>query len=602
MYFTKKLVHCIICDDPILAHLQTRNLLVEKLLTMASMEKDAPQGAPKKAPKAPSRSTYNKSNVVPDKLYPAFEKCCLHALNDLKLKPTTRPMPLLGTRPLDRKSTSAYTQRIRKFVAFALTEGFYDSLLPFYPFTPKGTVSVDQEAMIAFIYSVYSAKGEPVFDMHEKPVMNARGESQILGLGSWNDPDILDGLRTAVVHVLKNAHGFGDSYWDKCDACVTAVKNRNFLGCDYHSPPRTIRTGNVMCATAVEDTIAYIRMNSSHVVKGACHLLPSHVRKIREYVSSSNDIFWFEIYVLLLMSIELYLRKMEYSSLTLENFNKEMFVMRGEFDVKALNLKVKGKKKRKKKKKAVNDTYPCWRTLYIWGDTTYADVDLKRHLLAYLYCIKWKGGTLFPTKKELENPPQDGIYTTHMSEDELYKSLKYIFATVLKRKDKLTSHSGRKSGYLWDRMRGADSAQLMTAAQHDVFEVAARYAKDCDAIKDTSEIFDDPNQRLGQFKSCFCAGDETAVDMSAPGKDWQCDLPDLVVGFMEKRVGILPTEPRGRHPNFVMHKILLWESTSTPIDDLKGHLKDVSHDKTKSIMNCVYTLQAEAVKLAKVEA
>ena len=254
-----------------------------------------------------------------------------------------------------------------------------------------------------------------------------------------------------------------------------------------------------MKSTIVRDTINYVRDNTQHVVNGACYLLPSHVRKIHEYAASSNDIFWFEIYTMLLMSIELFLRKMEYSSLAGENFNLNMFVMSDEYVCDALNIKVKGKKKRKKKRKGLNDFYPCWRTLYIWGDDTYADIDLKRHLLGFLYCIGWKGGTLFPTKKELENPPANGIYTTSMSEDELYQSLKYLYRTVLKREDKLTSHSGRKSGYLWNRIRGADAAQLMTAADHDVYEVACRYAKDCDAQTSVQQIFQDPSQCLGNF-------------------------------------------------------------------------------------------------------
>ena len=356
-----------------------------------------------------------------------------------------------------------------------------------------------------------------------------------------------------------------------------------------------------MKSTIVCDTFSYIRDNTAHMVNGACHLLPSHVRKIREYAASSNDIVWYEIFVMLLMSIELFLQKMEYSSLDGDNFNTNMFVMSDEFVPEALNLKVKGKKKRKKKRKGLNDFYACWRTLYIWGDDTYPDIDLKRNLLGYLYCIGWKGGTLFPTKKELENPPLNGVYTTSLSEDELFHSLKYLYKTVLKRDDKLTSHSGRKSGYLWNRIRGADAAQLMTAADHEVYEVACRYAKDCDAVTSVQRIFQDPNQQLGNFRSCYCAGDETAVDSAAPGKQWQVPLSELVVGFIEQRVGVSVTDPKRRHPNFIMTRILSWRKPTNPIDELKGHLKDISQDKSTAIINCVYTLQGEAIVKARIE-
>jgi hypothetical protein len=55
----------------------------------------------------------------------------------------------------------------------------------------------------------------------------------------------------------------------------------------------------------------------------------------------------------------------------------------------------------------------------IWGDQEYSDLDLMRHLMAYIYMIGWKGGFLFPSAKELANPPTDGVYKTCISADEL---------------------------------------------------------------------------------------------------------------------------------------------------------------------------------------
>jgi hypothetical protein len=31
----------------------------------------------------------------------------------------------------------------------------------------------------------------------------------------------------------------------------------------------------------------------------------------------------------------------------------------------------------------------------MWGDDSFGDVDIKRHLFAFLYAIGWKGGYLF---------------------------------------------------------------------------------------------------------------------------------------------------------------------------------------------------------------
>jgi len=188
-----------------------------------------------------------------------------------------------------------------------------------------------------------------------------------------------------------------------------------------------------------------------------------------------------------------------------------------------------------------------------------------------------------------------------MSEEDLYFALKYVTNTVLKREDKLTSHSGRKSGYLWNRIRGANAHQLMTAACHDVYEVAATYAKDCDAITEVLCVFHDKNNQLGTFRSCYCAGDETAVDSAAPGKKYQKPLPDIVVGFMEFRVGVCPSDPNSRHPKYLMEKILSWNKPENNIERLKGHLRDISSDKSGAIMGCVINAEREAYEKAKIE-
>ena len=79
-------------------------------------------------------------------------------------------------------------------------------------------------------------------------------------------------------------------------------------------------------------------------------MLPSEVRILGRFCIASNNLFYLAIYALLLLSIDVFLRKIEFSSLDLENFNTAMFVMTDEYIIEALNLKAKGKKKKKSKK------------------------------------------------------------------------------------------------------------------------------------------------------------------------------------------------------------------------------------------------------------
>ena len=118
--------------------------------------------------------------------------------------------------------------------------------------------------MVAFLYAVYTPFGEEVVDMHKNPIRNPQNK-QVLGMGAWNDPDILDQLRSATTHVLVNAHGHAITYWNACQNCSDEVSKKNFSGCRFHSPPRlvcqvvdTLSTVNMWCVYVKNDNTGYM--------------------------------------------------------------------------------------------------------------------------------------------------------------------------------------------------------------------------------------------------------------------------------------------------------------------------------------------------------
>jgi hypothetical protein len=120
-------------------------------------------------------------------------------------------------------------------------------------------------------------------------------------------------------------------------------------------------------------------------------------------------------------------------------------------------------------------------------------------------------------RKELANPPVDGVYKTFIDEISLLTTLKSLFTTVIKRNDKLTSHSGRKTGYLWGTLRGASVEQNMQAANHTLFTTANTYLKDAEGLAAIIRKVNDPKERLGEWNSCYCAkGEETGMRATAP--------------------------------------------------------------------------------------
>ena len=340
---------------------------------------------------------YVNNEVVKESALPNFERRCRAAAASIGIGfDTTRKQPIFGTRPMDDNTTkNNYLSKIRSFVNYLLCNGKYDdSLLIFHPHCPTGVISVHEDAVVEFLHVVYGEDEKPAQSKDGTFIVDAEGEVVTCGKKwcNWNCPDNMDQFCSALRHIHKNSHGMIDRYVNQCVDCLKVYKEKGHGGCRIHPVPRYTRTGNVANSTKVKDTILTLKRNSAHIVLGACHLLPSEVRDIRDYAAAANDIWIMQIFTAFLMSIELFLRRCEYSSLTAENFNTEMFEMSDKDIIESLNISVKGKRKDTKERRETNETYACWRKLWISGDDVAIDLDLRRHLLAFLYAINWKGG------------------------------------------------------------------------------------------------------------------------------------------------------------------------------------------------------------------
>lgn len=132
------------------------------------------------------------------------------------------------------------------------------------------------------------------------------------------------------------------TYIDACENC----RENPVQGCDNHSgQPRLLGQGNPTKTSLVIDTLSYVKkfLQQHHKVDGSHHISPKEFRLLRDFCVSSNSPFYFAILTLLLVSIELFLRTSEFSSLDDEAFNPLAFVMVGEYMVKGIKLKVQVK-------------------------------------------------------------------------------------------------------------------------------------------------------------------------------------------------------------------------------------------------------------------
>lgn len=97
-----------------------------------------------------------------------FKTRCEAQLEKMNVRATTEAIPILGTSVLCPKTVHGqYIPKLRAFVGFLLDNPqFDDSLIIFYPYTPKGIVTCQDVAVSLFLLSKTGRKGSPLKDLH----------------------------------------------------------------------------------------------------------------------------------------------------------------------------------------------------------------------------------------------------------------------------------------------------------------------------------------------------------------------------------------------------------------------------------------------------
>jgi hypothetical protein len=153
--------------------------------------------------------------------------------------------------------------------------------------------------------------------------------------------------------LLHDSYDHTGSYLPVCNDCVLKheqYKNSplyvdGFHGsCTLHSGrSQIIPRGNPMCSREVISHLQQVRKAmSSWVVKGNVQLLPGEVRHLRSYLVGSGSLANFQVYVMILLGIKLFLRADELIKLKVDDFLKDFQIITDGKLIKALPLKIKG--------------------------------------------------------------------------------------------------------------------------------------------------------------------------------------------------------------------------------------------------------------------
>jgi hypothetical protein len=287
-------------------------------------------------------------------------------------------------------------------------------------------------------------------------------------------------------------------YSASCQDCIDLFKSdagtERLFGCAAHSPTARLRTqGNPVgtnCVVTERKVLAEHMAGNPSNAKKPIDLF--EVLLVRNHLVSSNCVKVLQRYVLIILCIRLFLRINEATGDKESEDSSTSFINRKEFvptgltdksfimggihirngEVMSMVVKVRGKTDRE------------FVHLKLSRDMQNPQLCPILHLLAYIYLTGYKGGHLFPTDKELQARPADGIFKTYRKYNDTLVELTECFAKILSRNRKdFGTHTLRKTAYLfaiWAMGKNWTDDTfhiIMDSARHDDETTARKYAR-----------------------------------------------------------------------------------------------------------------------------
>ena len=182
---------------------------------------------------ARSRKQYSSADsVVKTKFEHMFKERCKAQLRKMKCRELPDKCSIFGSVVLDPKSSSQCIGYIRGFVHFLLDyKGNDDSLLVFYPKTPKGTITVSDQAAAHYLMSRMGKKGEPLLDkqVRSKESKSTIQNIPIYGSEYWNILSYLISRNIGIFFLIK--------YWNILNITCELTMLRCCFPCKHRTNP-----------------------------------------------------------------------------------------------------------------------------------------------------------------------------------------------------------------------------------------------------------------------------------------------------------------------------------------------------------------------------
>lgn len=240
----------------------------------------------------------------------------------------------------------AYQKHLDGIRDFCILTGDYESMLlllekPSEPFCP----AMSPSTIANYIRFKRGEKEQKLVDAStEQPLKDIFGK-EIFCVQQWIDPKNVDQFLSAIgtMHASKDHR---ESFFDCCKECIVEHKgDKNSIVCRFHKgQPLLWRKGNPKNCSLIENVVRKnTKDGSGYVAQGDSWELLD----IREFLLNSNELFDFEIFVMILILVKLFLRQDEVSTLQICSFKKDLSVVSLDGFVDGLGVEIQGKSGKK---------------------------------------------------------------------------------------------------------------------------------------------------------------------------------------------------------------------------------------------------------------
>jgi hypothetical protein len=319
---------------------------------------------------------------------------------------------------------------LRYFFTFI---GDYQSLLMLDDKHSTFCPSMDPVSIAGFIRFKRGVAGTVLLDAHGKPWKDVFGKV-IKCQGGWKDPRNADQLMSAVtaVHEARNQRG---PYFGTCEECMHMPADKQHHGCRFHKgSPLLWRKGNPKHSSLIANTLQInFASASDYVPSGDSPVTPWELMKVRNACISPNDLWGYQLWVMTIVGVKLFLRSDELIELTFMDeqkkncINWDLTMVTETGEVTGIAFDIQGK----------CDAHPV--TVMLWPDNDVPELCPVRHLMVYIYLTGISGGYFFPSGNVMSSIKDPGSgFNGHVGESISYATyqtrVKQIMTKLMKRK------------------------------------------------------------------------------------------------------------------------------------------------------------------------